>query len=143
MRGPDCSIERDASASVGSEVVEAPECDEATLIDLGRDADAIGTNWAPVTASVIRAASRCRTVAQVLAAGHIVGAALDVFDPEPHDLSDPLYRDERVILTPDAAFVSEESLRELRTRASRQIADALAGVRPANVVNPEVYARTT
>jgi D-3-phosphoglycerate dehydrogenase len=62
---------------------------------------------------------------------------------EPPDLSDPLYQDERVILTPHAAFVSEESLRELRTRASRQMAEALAGVRPANVVNPEVYARTT
>jgi D-3-phosphoglycerate dehydrogenase len=110
---------------------------------LARDADAIGTNWAPVTASVIRAAFRCRTVARVLAAGRIAGAALDVFDPEPHDLSDPLYQDERVILTPHAAFVSEESLRELRTRASRQMADALVGVRPANVVNPEVYARTT
>jgi phosphoglycerate dehydrogenase-like enzyme len=65
-------------ASVGAEVVEAPECDEATLIDLGRDADAIGTNWAPVTASAIRAAARCRTVARVLAAGRIARAARSV-----------------------------------------------------------------
>ncbi len=310
---PDCLIEREVLASVGAEVIEAPKCDEATLIELARDADAIGTNWAPVTANVIRAAPRCRTVArfgigldnisvttatelgipvtnvpdycvaevsdhalalllaaarnvaffhartksgeyqlstgptmrrlsestlgligfgniaralfpkaralgmtvlahtrrlddfgtgcpmvsldellersdfvslhaplsdstrhlisrpqlarmkptawlintsrgalidvaalkEARAAGRIAGAALDVFDPEPPDLSDPLYRDERVILTPHAAFVSEESLRELRTRASRQIADAIAGVRPANVVNPEAYARTT
>jgi D-3-phosphoglycerate dehydrogenase / 2-oxoglutarate reductase len=310
---PDCSIERDVLKSVGAEVVEAPRTDEQTLISLARDADAIGTNWAPVTANVIRAASRCKTVARfgigldnisvptatglgipvtnvpdycvsevsdhalalllaaarnvaffhartkageynlsagppmrrlsemtlglvgfghiaralfpkaralgmtviantrrlddcgtgcamvpldellaksdfislhaplsdstrhmisgpqlarmkptawlintsrgglidntalkaALAAGRIGGAALDVFEPEPPDLSDLLYRDERVIVTPHAAFVSAESLHELRLRASRQIADALEGKRPANVVNPEVYARTT
>jgi D-3-phosphoglycerate dehydrogenase len=310
---PDCSIERGVLASVGAEVIEAPKSDEAALVELARDADAIGTNWAPVTANVIRAARDCRIVArfgigldnicvatatglgipvtnvpdycvaevsdhalalllaaarnvaffhartksgeyqlsagppmrrlsgatlgligfgqiaralypkaralgmavlahtrrsdnfgtgcsmvsldevlersdfislhapltdstrhmisrtqfarmkptawlintsrgglidmaalrEVLATGRIGGAALDVFEPEPPDLADPLYRDERVIVTPHAAFVSEESLRELRSRASRQIADALQGARPENVINPEVYARTT
>ena len=61
---PDCSIERDVLKSVGAEVVEAPRTDEQTLISLARDADAIGTNWAPVTANVIRAATRCKTVAR-------------------------------------------------------------------------------
>ena len=61
---PDCSVERQVLASVGAEVVEAPRSDEATLIELARDADAIGTNWAQVTANVIRAASRCRIVAR-------------------------------------------------------------------------------
>src|SRR5580692_6823788 len=61
---PDCSIERDVLASVGADVIEAPKGDESTLIELARDADAIGTNWAPVTAKVIRAAPRCRTVAR-------------------------------------------------------------------------------
>lgn len=70
-----------------------------------------------------------------LQAEQIAGAALDVFSPEPPDLSDPLYCDERVIVTPHAAFVSEESLFELRTRAARQIADALEGKVPENIVN--------
>jgi D-3-phosphoglycerate dehydrogenase len=65
----------------------------------------------------------------------IAGAALDVFDPEPPDLTLPLFCDERVIVTPHAAFVSRESLIELRTRVSRQIVDALCGRRPENVVN--------
>lgn len=69
------------------------------------------------------------------------GAALDVFDPEPPDLSQPLFQDERVIVTPHAAFLSEESLVDLRTRAARQLADALRGVRPENVVNPAIYAQ--
>jgi D-3-phosphoglycerate dehydrogenase len=76
----------------------------------------------------------------------IAGAALDVFSPEPPDLTQALYRDERVIVTPHAAFVSEESLRDLRTRAARQIAAVLTGQTPENVVNavgknPESSAR--
>jgi D-3-phosphoglycerate dehydrogenase len=78
---------------------------------------------------------------QALQSGGLAGAALDVFEHEPADLTQPLYRDERVILTPHAAFVSIESLIELRTRVSAQIASALAGERPQNVVNPEIYSR--
>ena len=70
----------------------------------------------------------------------IAGAALDVFSPEPPDLSEPLYRDERVIVTPHAAFVSQESLADLRHRAATQIAAVLTGKRPENVVNPQVWA---
>ena len=69
----------------------------------------------------------------------IAGAALDVFDPEPPDLSLPLYKDERLIVTPHAAFVSEESLTELRTRVAHQIANVLQGRRPESVVNPQIY----
>ncbi|MDA1017126.1 MAG: C-terminal binding protein [Planctomycetota bacterium] len=73
--------------------------------------------------------------------GVIAGAALDVFDPEPPDLSLPLYQDERVILTPHAAFVSEESVIELRTRAVTHIVQALRGERPDCVVNSDFEAR--
>lgn len=71
----------------------------------------------------------------------IAGAALDVFEPEPPDLASPLMQDERVIITPHAAFVSQESLVELRSRVARQIGDVLAGRRPECVVNPEVFVR--
>ncbi|QDU37300.1 D-3-phosphoglycerate dehydrogenase [Maioricimonas rarisocia] len=74
-----------------------------------------------------------------LKAGQIAGAGLDVFDPEPPDLDRPLFRDERVIVTPHAAFVSRESVVELRQRVAKQIAAVLSGERPASVVNPEVY----
>jgi D-3-phosphoglycerate dehydrogenase len=75
--------------------------------------------------------------------GALAGAALDVFDPEPPDLSSPLLRDERVIVTPHAAFASQESLVELRTRVARQVADVLTGRRPENVVNPECCSPVT
>jgi D-3-phosphoglycerate dehydrogenase len=76
-------------------------------------------------------------LAETLAAGRIAGAALDVQDPEPPDLAQPPYCDPRVIVTPHAAFVSAESLIELRTRATRQVAARLMGELPPNIVNPE------
>jgi D-3-phosphoglycerate dehydrogenase len=72
----------------------------------------------------------------------IAGAALDVFDPEPPDLASPLMQHERIIVTPHAAFVSVESLTELRSRVAQQVVDVLSGRRPENVVNPEVFAAT-
>ncbi len=80
---------------------------------------------------------------RMIESGRLAGAALDVFEPEPPDLSQPLFQNPRVIVTPHAAFLSTESLQELRTRASHQVAQALQGARPENVVNPEVYDRCT
>ena len=72
---------------------------------------------------------------EALQAGRIAGAALDVFDPEPPDLAQPLFRDERVIVTPHAAFVSQEALVELRTRVANQIGTVFTGGLPENVIN--------
>ncbi len=79
-------------------------------------------------------------LAAALAAGKLAGAALDVQDPEPPDLSQAPWNDPRVIVTPHAAFVSEESLANLRSRTARQVAQWLTGSRPENVVNPAVLA---
>jgi D-3-phosphoglycerate dehydrogenase len=67
----------------------------------------------------------------------IAGAGLDVFEPEPPDLNQPLYKDERIIVTPHAAFVSEESLIQMRQQAMNQIVQGLRGERPNNLVNPD------
>jgi D-3-phosphoglycerate dehydrogenase len=69
----------------------------------------------------------------------LAGAALDVFDPEPPDLSQPLFQDERVIVTPHAAFVSEESLAQMRAQTMGEIVAVLSGRRPQNVINPQIY----
>ena len=71
----------------------------------------------------------------VLEAGELAGAALDVQDPEPPDLSQPIFRHERVFVTPHAAFVSEESLANLRSRVAKQVVARLKGEQPENVVN--------
>jgi D-3-phosphoglycerate dehydrogenase len=77
-------------------------------------------------------------LAAALDAGQLAGAALDVQDPEPPDLSQAPYNDPRVIITPHAAFVSAESLENLRERTACQVADLLMGRRPENVINPDV-----
>lgn len=74
-------------------------------------------------------------LAKALEKGQLAGAALDVQDPEPPDLSQPPYNDPRVIITPHAAFVSEESLENLRLRVAKQVCARLTGERPENVVN--------
>jgi D-3-phosphoglycerate dehydrogenase len=79
-----------------------------------------------------------KALVPALDAGQLAGAALDVQDPEPPDLSQPPYNDPRVIVTPHAAFVSEESLANLRSRVAKQVATRLTGGVPENVVNPQV-----
>jgi len=70
-----------------------------------------------------------------LQAGQLAGAALDVQPVEPPDLSQPPFNDPRVIVTPHAAFVSEESLQNLRSRVATQVATLLTGGTPENIVN--------
>lgn len=77
---------------------------------------------------------------EALQRGQLAGAALDVFDPEPPDLSRPLFQDERVIITPHAAFVSQQAVEQVRRQAAEQAAAVLAGERPHNLLNPQVYA---
>lgn len=79
-------------------------------------------------------------LAAAIEQGRLAGAALDVQDPEPPDLSRPPFNDPRVIVTPHAAFVSVESLQNLRSRVATQVIDCLHGRRPENVVNPAVLA---
>lgn len=80
-------------------------------------------------------------LAAALASGKLAGAGLDVQEPEPPDLGQPPWNDPRVIVTPHAAFVSVESLTDLRTRTARQVATCLTGGRPEHVVNPSVTDR--
>lgn len=80
-------------------------------------------------------------LAAALDAGELAGAALDVQDPEPPDLSQAPYNDPRVVVTPHAAFASVESLAELRRRSASQVAACLLGKTPDNVVNPSVLKR--
>lgn len=74
-------------------------------------------------------------LAAALEAGELAGAALDVQDPEPCDLTIAPYNDPRVIVTPHAAFVSVESLENMRGRVSQQVVDCLQGKTPENVRN--------
>jgi D-3-phosphoglycerate dehydrogenase len=77
-------------------------------------------------------------LAEALAADRLAGAGLDVQEPEPPNLGLPPWNDPRVIVTPHAAFMSIESLENLRSRTARQVVTYLHGARPESVVNPAV-----
>lgn len=74
-------------------------------------------------------------LAIALEQGEIAGAALDVQEPEPPDLSQPPFNDPRVIITPHAAFVSVESLIALRRSSIQNTFDVLLLGESKNTVN--------
>jgi D-3-phosphoglycerate dehydrogenase len=80
-------------------------------------------------------------LAEALKNNALAGAALDVQEREPCDLTQPPYSDPRVLVTPHAAFYSEESVAELRRRVAHQVGVRLTGGVPENVVNPQALAQ--
>lgn len=78
---------------------------------------------------------------EAVAGGRIAGAGLDVLTQEPPPQDHPLLGIDNVIVTPHAAFWSEEAIADLCRRATEQVVQALRGELPANVVNPEVLDR--
>jgi D-3-phosphoglycerate dehydrogenase / 2-oxoglutarate reductase len=73
----------------------------------------------------------------VLEEGHLGGVGLDVLETEPPDPDDPLLRHPGVVVTPHAAFYSEEATVEQQRKAAEQIVAALAGETPVYAVNAE------
>jgi D-3-phosphoglycerate dehydrogenase len=76
---------------------------------------------------------------EALRSGHLAGAALDVFDPEPLPPGHPLYGLENVVLTPHIGGWVAESLPALSRTAAREMLRVLHGQRPWRLVNPEVW----
>ncbi|HEY7667133.1 MAG TPA: C-terminal binding protein [Actinomycetota bacterium] len=73
----------------------------------------------------------------IRAEGHLGGVGLDVLESEPPAPNDPLLRDPGVVITPHAAFYSEEATAEQQRKAAEQVVVALAGDLPRYAVNPE------
>ena len=59
---PTTDPEREVLEAGGAEVIVSPNGDEATLIELAYDAEAIMTCFAQVTENVVRAADRCKVI---------------------------------------------------------------------------------
>ena len=79
-------------------------------------------------------------LARALADKRLAGAALDVWEQEPVAADNPLLRMDNVIATPHAAYFSSPAVAQVPRRCGEEVARALSGRRPVNVVNPEVYA---
>ena len=81
-------------------------------------------------------------VLAALDAGALAGVGLDVFEPEPPDLSHRLFSDPRVLLSPHALGLSDKSRERIFGDMARGVRAVLEGRRPAAVANPEVYRRS-
>ena len=72
---------------------------------------------------------------EALISGKIAGAALDVMEVEPPNMSNPLLKLDNVIITPHAAFYSEKSGIELRRKSFEEAVKIATGLVPKNIVN--------
>lgn len=83
---------------------------------------------------IVNQAALCQALQQ----GRIAGAALDVLETEPPRPDDPILQLSNVILTPHAAWYSEQSRLDMRRRAVGQVVSVLNGELPYSLVNREV-----
>ena len=74
---------------------------------------------------------------EALRDGKIAGAAMDVFEAEP-PITSPFLTLDNVILTPHIASWTTDALRKEATIAVEEARRILLGIRPMNLVNPEV-----
>lgn len=79
---------------------------------------------------------------RALDAGKIAGCALDTTDPEPLPNPHPLRGRENVIITPHAAWYSEQGMIGLQSGAPNEVRRVLSGEMPVNCVNPAVKGKS-
>lgn len=71
---------------------------------------------------------------QALRTGHLSGAGLDVFPQEPH-IPHELLKMDNVVCTPHTGTNTAETRAQMADACAQQILDALAGKKPAHIVN--------
>jgi phosphoglycerate dehydrogenase-like enzyme len=78
---------------------------------------------------------------EALRDGHLGGAGLDVYDPEPPAADNPLFRFDQVVLTPHVASFTDEGRRRMGLRVVEDVLKVLRGELPRCLANPEVWTR--
>ena len=76
---------------------------------------------------------------KVLEDGHLAGAGLDVFDPEPPLADNPLLKMRNVVLTPHIASYTDSGMAAMQAGTVENIANVLKGERPRWIANPEAW----
>ncbi|KAB7707065.1 3-phosphoglycerate dehydrogenase [Bacillus aerolatus] len=76
---------------------------------------------------------------EVLQAGKIAGAGIDVFEVEPPDKRNPLFKLDNVIVSPHNAALTKEGSIRMAVHAAMQVDQVFTGVKPSwNVNDPLV-----
>ncbi len=71
-----------------------------------------------------------------LQSGQIAGAGLDVFETEPPDVNDPLFKMGNVVVSPHAATWTVESMANMGWRGARNLMALISREGSADIVNP-------
>ncbi len=79
-----------------------------------------------------------RAMIKALSTGKLAGAGLDVFEKEPPDPENLLFKFDNVVVTPHMASHTVESLRKMAVEVAEGVVKVLKGETPTNIVNPEV-----
>jgi D-3-phosphoglycerate dehydrogenase len=83
-----------------------------------------------------------QALARALAERRIAGAAIDVYAEQPLPRAHPFLGLDNILLTPHAAGLTQEASRRMGEGAAQETLRLLAGERPVNFVNPEVWERS-
>jgi phosphoglycerate dehydrogenase-like enzyme len=78
---------------------------------------------------------------EALRDGHLGGAGLDVYDPQPPMPDNPLLGFDQVVLTPHVASFTREGRRRMGMTVVDGVLSALRGEQPLYLANPEVWPR--
>lgn len=107
--------------------------DRAAIARMKRGAILVNTARGPlVDADALR---------EALDSGHLAGAAIDVWDPEPPPADHALLSHPAVVATPHMAAATAQGRRRSHTGAVRQVLQVLRGEQPPHLLNPDVWSR--
>lgn len=84
-----------------------------------------------------------KALVEAVDSGHLRGAGIDVFDPEPPEVGDVLRNHPLIVATPHSATVTTEGRVKIEQMAVDRVLAFFRGERPADVVNPEVWTAGT
>ncbi len=80
-----------------------------------------------------------KALVEALQDGHLGGAGLDVYDPEPPGTENPLFELDQVVLTPHVASFTKEGRQRMSFTVVEEVLCVLRGERPQYLANPEVW----
>jgi len=78
------------------------------------------------------------TILEALNDGRLAGAGLDVFVPEPADISHPIFKHPNFLTAPHVASLTKNAIDTIHLWMANDIKAILEGEKPKNLVNPEV-----